>query len=155
MIVVHLQIRLCAQQRLHKLIGRLEIVEAVQRSSVLYPGIVRVKGDNVLDTHILKLLKGESAVQGFPAGAAVLPAFVKEGHDHVDAVGLSGGGGNHTLQVLIMIVRRHMVFMAADRISQAVIADIYHNKEIASADRFAQTALASPVPKRGQEQSIR
>ena len=40
-----------------------------------------------------------------------------------------------------MIVRRHMVFMAADRISQAVIADIYHNKEIASADRFAQTAF--------------
>ena len=60
----------------------------------------------------------------------MLTALVKERHDDVDSVSLSGGGGDNPLEILVMIVRGHMIYMTADSIGFAVIGNIYHDKQI-------------------------
>ena len=117
-------------QRLQELIGRHEGVKALKGDRVLYPGIMSIKGDDIGNTHSGQLLQGESAVQRFPFGTLVLTSLIKERHDHVDTTGFSVGSGNDTLQILIMVVRRHMVFITADRVSQAVVQHIGKDKKI-------------------------
>ena len=75
-------------------------------------------------------------VQRFSLGTFVLTAFVKEWHDNVDTMCLSGCGRDDTFQILIVIIWRHVIEMSIYRISQAVVADISHDKQIRSADGF-------------------
>ena len=72
----------------------------------------------------------------------MLAAFIQERHDHIDPVSLACGSGNDPLQILIMVVRRHMVYMAADGVCLAVIRDIHHDKEVCAADGFFDVAFA-------------
>ena len=64
------------EQGLYKLIGRHEIVKANQRNGILYPGVVGVKGDNVLHSHGSQLLQPHGTVQGFALAALMLTAFI-------------------------------------------------------------------------------
>ena len=85
------------EQGLHKLVGGHKVVKAAQGDGVLHPGVVGIEGDDVAHAHLLQLLQGHGAVQGFPLGALVLPALVEEGHDHVDPVGGGHRGGDDPL----------------------------------------------------------
>ena len=113
MIGINLQILLIAQQVLNELVCRLYGFKAVQGDGILYPRIVCVKGDDVVHAHFYKLLQCNGAVQGFTAGAFVLPAFIEEGHNYIDSSGFAAYGGNDSFQILEMIIRGHMIFMPA------------------------------------------
>ena len=72
---------------LHKLIGGHEVVQTGKGDGILHPRIMGVKGNNVMNTHMNQLFQGHGAVQGFPVGPLMLPAFIKEWHNHVNPVG--------------------------------------------------------------------
>ena len=48
----------------------------------------------------------------------------------------TGSCGDDSLQILVMVIRRHVVLMTAYAVSKAVISHINHNVKICSADRF-------------------
>ena len=77
----------------------------------------------------------------------MLAAFVKEWHNYIYTVCLSCRSGDNTLQILIVIIRWHMIDMSVYCVCQAVVADIHHNKEIFSADTFAKHSLCFPRTK--------
>ena len=79
----------------------------------------------------------------------VLTALIEEGHHHVDPFCLSGSGRNNTLQILKMIIRRHMVYLPAYGVSQAVIADIYQDIKICSPNRIVKLPFAFPGTETG------
>ena len=108
-----------------------------------------VKSDDIGNTHVAQLLKSQSTVQGLSLRASVLAAFVEEGHDHIDSVGFSGSGGNDPFQVLIVVVRGHMVLVAADGVGETVIGNIHHNIQVCTADRLPDIPLAFPGAKTG------
>ena len=93
------------QKTLNKLIGRLNCFKTMQRDRILDTRIMRIKGDDVVNTHAYKLLQCDGTVQGFTGSTLMLSAFIKERHDNGDSSGLSANSCNDTLQILIMIVR--------------------------------------------------
>ena len=48
-----------------------------------------------------------------------------------------------------MVVRGHVVEMSVDRVRQAVVADIGHDKQIRAADSLLQDPLRLPGPETG------
>ena len=91
-----------------------------------------VKGQHIGDAHVLQLLQGKGTVQGFPVASAVLPASVEQGHNHVDSVGLTAGRLNQPLQVLEMVVGRHVVLLTEIIVGTAVVSHIYDEEQIIS-----------------------
>ncbi len=77
----------------------------------------------------------------------MLPAFIQKRHDYIDTSCLTSDGGDHTFQVLVMIVRGHVVDMSCKRIGQTVVAYIYHKVDILSANGFVNNALGFPGAK--------
>jgi hypothetical protein len=88
-----------------------------------------------------QLLKGYRAVKRFTARPLMLSALVKEGHYHGDAPCFSAYGGDQTLEILIMIIGRHVVFVTAERIGKTVVADVNKKIEIGTSDRFVDRSL--------------
>ena len=75
-VFVDLQCGNCAEQTLYKLVYRLYSLKAFQGDGILYPGIMGIKGDDVVNTHAHKLLERQCTVQGFTSGALVLTALI-------------------------------------------------------------------------------
>ena len=75
MILVDDQIVGVLQDVLDKLVGGLNCLESVQGDGVLHSGIVSVKGNDIVHTHIYQLLQSDGAVQRFPGGALVAGGF--------------------------------------------------------------------------------
>ena len=48
-----------------------------------------------------------------------------------------------------MVIRRHMVYHSAERVGQAVIADVHHEVQIVSADGFLDGSLSLSGTKTG------
>ena len=109
-----------------------------------------IEGDDVLYTHIHQLLQSQCAVQRFTGGASVLSALIEEGHDHVDTLCFSTGSSNDTLQILIMVIGRHMVDLTTHFVGQAVVCDIKHDIEIISADGLLDRSFCLSVSETGQ-----
>ena len=105
MIGINLKILHMLQKTLNKLIGWLNCFKTMQWNRILDTWIMRIKGDDVVNTHVYKLLQCDGTVQGFAGGTLMLSAFIKERHDNGDSSGLSTNSSNDTLQILIMIVR--------------------------------------------------
>ena len=72
----------------------------------------------------------------------MLAALVEERKDHGDPVRFSAGRGNDALEILKMVVRGHMVFLAADLIGNAVIRHVAKDEEITAADRIEDRGLS-------------
>ena len=148
-VAVDLKIRNVAKKTLDKLVSRLYSLKSVDRDRILYPRVMGIEGDNVVDTHIDELLQCQCTVQGFPAAALVLTALIEERHDNSDAFGLAAHCRNDSLQILIMVIRRHMVCLAAQGIGQAVIAYVNHQIQVIAADRFTENALGLAASESG------
>ena len=153
---VELEIRRGFQKSPQELVGRHEVVEAAQRNRVADTGIMGVEGDDFGDTVVLKLPERHRRVKRLTAGPLVLTALVQKRHDDADAVRLAVGGGDDPLQILKVVVRRHMVDPAADFVGNAVVHDIRDDIEIRTADRLADHRLAfsGPVPREAGIQQI-
>lgn len=109
MIGIGLNVRSRTVKSLDELVDRLDRLKAVQRDRILHPRVVCVKGDNIFHTHFYELLQGECTVQRLTAIALMLAALVEERHDDVDPARFSADGCDDALQILKMIVRRHVV----------------------------------------------
>ena len=72
----------------------------------------------------------------------MLTSFIKEGHDHTDTMCFSCGSGNDPFKILEMIIRGHVILMAAYAVGKAEIGNIYHNKKVCTADRFFDDSFA-------------
>lgn len=72
----------------------------------------------------------------------MLTALVQKRHDDVDSVGLAGGSRNNSLQILIVVVRGHVVFAAADRVGLAVIGNVNHDIKVGAPYGFPDIAFA-------------
>ena len=103
---------------------------------------MRVEGDDVVDTHFHKFLQSDRAVQRLPHGTLVLSSFIQVWHDNGDASCLAADRGDDTLEVLIMIVRRHVVHLAEHLIGFTVIDDINEKIEVHAAHGTLHNALA-------------
>ena len=116
-----------------------------------------VKGNNILHAHIHQFSQGPGAVQRLPARPLMLAAFIKKRHNHVDPARFSAYRRDHPLQILEMIVRRHMVLDPAKRISQAVIAHIHHQVQIIAPNRLQKftLSLAASKSRRSRADNIR
>ena len=66
----------------------------------------------------------------------MLTSLVKEWHNNVDTVCFTGGCGDNSLQILVMVIRRHVVLMTAYAVSKAVIGHIYHNVKVCTTNGF-------------------
>ena len=67
--------------------------------------------------------------------------FHTKRHNDSDTSCFAAYSSDQTLQILIMIVRRHVILMATDIVSDAVVADVHDDKQVASADGFTETAF--------------
>ena len=72
-----------------------------------------VESDDVVNTHIHKLLQGQGTVERFTAGTLVLAALIQERHNNSDSLCFSTYGSNNTFQVLEMVIRGHVVGITA------------------------------------------
>ena len=97
-----------------------------------------IESDDVFHTHLDQFLQCQCTVEGLSAGTSVLAALIQKWHDYVDSSGFSGDGSNDSFQVLIMIIRGHMVGLSRQRICQTVVADIYQNIDIIATYGFLQ-----------------
>lgn len=104
---IQLQILILAEQCLQDLVAGADAVEAHQGHGVLNAGVMGVEGDKVAHAQTLQFLQCLRAVQTFAGGAAMLTAFVQEGHNDVDPLGAAADCANDALQILIVIVGRH------------------------------------------------
>ena len=67
----------------------------------------------------------------------MLSAFIEERHDDVDTSGFAVAGGDDTLQILVVVIRRHVVGIAVHVVSNTMIAYIGENEQILTADGLA------------------
>ena len=72
-----------------------------------------IKGDDIVNAHIAQFLKRQCTVERFSGGTLMLAALIEERHNDSDSSGLSSAGCDDTLQILIMIVRRHVIHISA------------------------------------------
>ncbi len=100
-----------------------------------------VEGHKVLHTHLVQLLQHQGAVQRLTGGALMLAGLIHEGHNHVDALALSGGGSDQTLEVSIVIVRRHVVYLSEQGIGQRVIHHIHQEVDVLAANGLLNRTL--------------
>ncbi len=77
----------------------------------------------------------------------MLPAAVKQGHNHVYPVGLAAYRLDKPLEILEMVVWGHAVFLAEQLISAAIVSHV-HNKEQVIAPH---SALNNPLAVAGGE----
>ena len=84
--------------------------------------VVSVEGDDVFYAHSSQLLQTKCAVERLSSRSLVLAALIQEWHNDIDSAGFSTDGCDDTLQILEVVVRRHVVGVAAQRIGQAVVA---------------------------------
>ena len=141
MILVDCQVTIPVENRLDKLIGRGIVVEPVQRDGILNARIMRVKGDDVRHAQIHQLLQGHGAVKRLAARALMLTAFIQKRHDNVDAVRVCDRHADQSLQILEMIVRRHVIFEPVHLVSEAVVGDIGDDKQVRSSNGFIDNAF--------------
>ena len=137
------------EKALDELINGLDCLEAGERDRILYAGIMCVKGDDVVNAHADQLLQGDGTVKRFPGGAAVLTALIEEGHDDGDAARLAADGGDDPLQILEVVIRRHMICLAVQGVGHAVVAHVHHDVEIHAADGLLQHALGFSIAESG------
>ena len=67
----------------------------------------------------------------------MLSAFIEERHDDVDTSGFAVASGDDTLQILVVVIRRHVVGIAVHVVSNTMIAYIGENEQILTADGLA------------------
>ena len=144
---VNRKVWFCAKQCFHELIWRVETVESVKRDCILYTRIVGIKCEDIVYAHVNQFLKCQSAVQRLAFCTFVLTALIQKRHNNVKAVFLTISSGNQTFQILIVIVRWHVVHISVDGICQAVITYICHNKQVFSTDGFVQDTFCFTTSK--------
>ena len=148
-IAVQPQVLVFRQQGLGELQGRGNIFQVGQRHDVLHPRVVRVKGDDAADAHVLQLPQHHRAVQRLPGGLPVLPSLVQEGHDHRQPGGLPVAGGDNALEILVVIVRRHPVGLPVHLVGQGIVAYVHENVKVLIPDRFSENPLRLSAGKAG------
>ena len=97
----------------------------MQRNCILYTRIVSIESDDVVYTHAYQLLQCQRTVQRLTGRSLVLTALVQERHDDRDTTGLTTDCCDDTLQILIVIIGRHMILITAQGISHGVVQYIY------------------------------
>ena len=125
MLTVNLQIFNCSQKSFYKLIRRTYSLESAERDCILYTWIVRIECNDIIYAHTYQLLQCQCTVQRLAGSSLVLTALIQEGHDHSDTTGLTADSCDDTLQILIVIIGRHMVLVATQGIGHGVVQDIY------------------------------
>ena len=71
----------------------------------------------------------------------MLASFVKERHDDVDSAGFTGAGKNNTLEILVVIVRAHVVFLTEHLIGAGKIGYITDDEKVMTTDRTLDNGL--------------
>ena len=144
----HKLVRCCLEMRdrlehcLQHLIGRHHVVKAHQRNGIVYAGVVCIYSQNVGHAHLIQFLQCTGTVQRFAVVPAVLTAAVQDRHDHVDTVCLTAGCLNQTLQILIVVVRRHCVHLIVHLIFYVVVSYVHNDEQILTADSRLDQSLA-------------
>lgn len=85
-ILVGREVREILEELFQHLICRHQVVKAHDRHGVLHARVVRVKGEQIRNAHLLQLLQHVCAVERLAVAAAVLAAAVQQRHDDVHAV---------------------------------------------------------------------
>ena len=113
----------------------------MQRNRVLDTRVVSVEGDDVFYAHSSQLLQTKCAVERLSSRPLVLAALIQEWHNDIDSAGFSTDGCDDTLQILEVVVRRHVVGtetrnLRLDNVAVTLISfigsDIFFRKFIAA-----------------------
>ena len=111
-VLVNVEVLNMCEDRLDELVGAGDVIEAVLRNRIHDTWIMCIEGDEVLNAHRMQLLEHHRTVEGLTAGTLVLAGLIHERHDDVDALRLTGGRCDHTLQIAVVVVRGHVVHLA-------------------------------------------
>ena len=114
MLIVNMKSLLMVQKSLDKLIRRLNCLKSMKWSGILNLGVMCIESDNIFNSHIYQFMKGSSTVKRLSSNTLALTTLIKVWHDYIHAAGLSSNSCNYTLQILIMIIRRHQVGVFAN-----------------------------------------
>ena len=142
MVFVDLEIAYAAQKAFDELVGGLYGVESVEGDRVHDAGIMCVEGDDIVYTHADKLLQRDGAVKGFSGGALVLAALVEIGHDHGDPASLATDGSDHSFEVLVVVVGRHVICDPEHFVGFAVVDYICEKIEVHAAHGLCKYAFS-------------
>ncbi len=142
MLLVQNDIGEIVYDRLEKRIGRNKIVKIRKGRYVLDSRIVRIKGDEILDAEIHQLPEHVGSVQRFPSRALVLSSLVQKRHDNGNSGGLAVDGGDDALEILKVIIRRHMVDKAVHLIGQRIVGHIGQDEDVLAAAGVLDHALS-------------
>jgi len=71
----------------------------------------------------------------------VLTALVKERHDNVDTVCGGCRSADDSLEILIVVIRGHVVYISGHLVGKRMVCYIDHAENIGSADRFVYDPL--------------
>ena len=145
MVLVKLNIRHTLDERLYHLICRLNVVEADKRNGILYSDVVNVEGNDVRDTHVLKLLHRNGAVEGLSDVTLVLTALVEHRHDNGYPACLSGDCIYDSLEVGKVVVGAHGILCPVHLVSHAVIVHICDDIHIVTAHRLVKNGFPLAV----------
>jgi len=72
----------------------------------------------------------------------VLTALIEEGHDHIDAAGFAADRQDGALQILVMVVRAHVVDQAVHFVGAGKVHDIDQDEQVVAADGVADDRFA-------------
>ena len=150
MLIIDLKVIDAAQKTFDELISRLYGVKTVERDRVHDAGIMRVEGDDIVDAHADQLLQRDRAVKRFACGALVLAALIEIGHDHGDPAGFTADRSDRSLEVLIVVVRRHVVLKTEHLIGLAVVDDICDQVQVHTADGLCHYAFSFTCAEAGK-----
>ena len=116
MLIVNVKSLLMVQKSLDKLIRRLNCLKSMKWSGILNLGVMCIESDNIFYPHIYQFMKGCSTVKRLSSNTLALTTLIKVWHDYIHTACFSSNSCDYTLQILIMIIRRHQVGVFANRI---------------------------------------
>jgi len=124
------------------LIGGTYVVKSTERNSILNSGIVSVKGDNVGNAHVDKLLQRGSTVKRLAGGSVMLTSAIKHGHNYGNSAGLTADSADNSLKIAIVIVGAHGNGLTVHLVGNTVIEAVNDNVNVVTAHRLTNEAFA-------------
>ena len=95
-----------------------------------------VKRNDVVNAHVVELLKSQWAIQRLSCGSSVLTAFIQKWKNHSNSSCFAADSCDDTLQICKVIIRRHMIGLSAKGVGQAVVCYINHNEQVVTSYRL-------------------
>ena len=140
-VTVDLNVRNSLNECLDHLICRTNVIKTAERNSVLYSGVMSIKGNDVGNTHIDELLKRGSAVERLSAGSVVLTSAVKHRHNYGNSACLTADSTDNSLEIAIVIIGAHGYGLTVHLVGNTVVKAVNDDINVVTAHGLPNKSL--------------